>query len=550
MGNFFEFFRRAIPRFFQGIQGSYAFNLLGKMFIRLKTAVMNPFRRIVRKVQQIFNVNQISAKLVTPISSKVRKIMSGEAKSPEDYFTIGRFWVSKMLVYVLIMGSCAMVFIYFSWMAPKVSDTITTENLLTTTYYDFDDMKLGEFTGKANIRAANGEVVYTGDIVAGVCTGAGTLWNQSGVLIYKGSFENNCFKGDGTLYYPNGKIQYTGEFLENNFSGQGVLYYPDGSVQYEGMFENGTFSNEGVLYNENGIMVYEGEFQSGTFHGTGISYYNTGIKKYEGEFYMGRAQGKGKSYSPSGKAVFEGQFARDNIHYESLLGCTMKDALKMFQETPIIYYSENNTSFLFENAKTILKTDSQVRIRLNGDTGVGKDSWYLPEGDGETLAELENLEETEKEDSDEENKEDENSDKEMEDLPVNNKYNIYHYLTTDEWQKESELDWGAVNIIGVSTYQSDLDVKFLEEQNMTPENGAPSLQECVAIERIRLNQPTAFSTISYELTIINRTHIKVNGINLAETIYEEVYELDNVRYRLCYPADNPNELMFVTYENN
>ena len=84
---------------------------------------------------------------------------------------------------------------------------------------------------------------------------------------------------------------------------------------------------------------------------------------------------------------------------------------------------------------------------------------------------------------------------------------------------------------------------------MTPENGAAALQECVAIDRIRLMNPTAFSNINYELTSMNRTHIAVSGINLAEAIYEEVYELDGVRYRLCYEMYNPNELMFVTYEN-
>ena len=91
MGHLFDI----LKRFFQGIQGSYAFNLFSKAFVRLRTAVMHPFRRIVRKVQQVFNVSLISARLVTPITAKVRKILNGEARSPEDYFTVGRFWVSS-----------------------------------------------------------------------------------------------------------------------------------------------------------------------------------------------------------------------------------------------------------------------------------------------------------------------------------------------------------------------------------------------------------------------------------------------------------------------
>ena len=130
-----------------------------------------------------------------------------------------------------------------------------------------------------------------------------------------------------------------------------------------------------------------------------------------------------------------------------------------------------------------------------------------------------------------------------------NIYHIYYYLATDEWQREADLDKSAVTVTGVTTYRADTDVSFLEGYEMTPENGAASLQECVAIERIRLTEPTAFSSINYEVTTLNRSYLQVSGINLANAIYEEVYDLDGVRYRLCYQMDTPNELKFVTVEN-
>ena len=71
-----------IMQIFRGMKGSYAFQLLAKAFLRLRTAVMNPFQRVVRRVQQIFNVNIITSRLVAPINAKVRKILNGEAKSP------------------------------------------------------------------------------------------------------------------------------------------------------------------------------------------------------------------------------------------------------------------------------------------------------------------------------------------------------------------------------------------------------------------------------------------------------------------------------------
>ena len=67
MGSLFQVIKNAITHVFQGVQGSYAFSLLGKAFIRLRTAVMNPFQRVVRRVQQLFNANIITSKLVAPI---------------------------------------------------------------------------------------------------------------------------------------------------------------------------------------------------------------------------------------------------------------------------------------------------------------------------------------------------------------------------------------------------------------------------------------------------------------------------------------------------
>lgn len=543
MGSFINFLKNLIS----GISGSYAFSFLGRAFVRLRTAVMNPFRRVVRRIQQIFNVNMITAKFAGPINAKVRKILGGEAKSPEDYFTVGRFWISKALVYILILAACAFVFIYFNWIASPISDSIKTESRITSVYYDYDDMALGEYDGKANIRAANGEVVYTGDIVKGVCTGSGTLWNQDGVLIYEGDFVNNCFDGNGIRYYPSGKAMYVGEFSENLYSGRGMLYYPDGTIQYEGDFENGNFQGKGAEYNEKGIMIYEGDFFSGIHHGTGTSYYNSGIKKYEGDFYMGKAQGIGTSYTAAGKPIFEGAFARDAIHYESLLGASLKDVSEMFREEPKVYFDDGATSILYESAKIVLKVDCLVELMdRTEDTSDGND-WYLEDSGDDLLPETESSQ-LEEEDTDEEKDAETIEAETLASLPVQNIYGIYYYLMSDEWQNVETLDLSGIHVTAVSAYWPDISVGFLEGETMVPENGSAALMECIAIEKVRMEQPTAFSNINYEMLTKNNTYTQVRGVNMADAIYKEVYDVEGVRYKLCYEMDQPNDLKFVTAE--
>ena len=104
---------------------------------------------------------------------------------------------------------------------------------------------------------------------------------------------------------------------------------------------------------------------------------------------MGREQGTGILYAPSGREVFEGVFARDDIQYEALLGQSLEDAMNMFKETPVIYYSEAETSFLFEKAQVILKTDCLIEMRKSDTSSDSSSEWYVPDDDGETLTETE-----------------------------------------------------------------------------------------------------------------------------------------------------------------
>lgn len=542
------------------------FGLIQKAFVRLRTAAMNPFRRVIRRVQQLFNVNLITAKLITPINKKIRELLSVKPKSKEDYVTIGIFWISKKLIHFLIFAACAAVFIYFTWFASPVEDTVSTTNVVTTIYYDYDDMDLAEFTGRANIRAANGQVVYTGDIAQGYCTGNGKLWSQDGVLIYEGAFENNKMCGQGTLYYPSGKICYAGEFEENTFSGQGSYYYNDGTLQYEGEFQSGAFSGQGILYNEKGKMIYEGEFQSGMYHGSGISYYDTGIKRYEGEFYMGKAQGQGSEYSANGKLLFTGQFARDKIHYESLIGATLEEALSMFQETPVIYYNEGETGFLFANAGVVLEGDCLVEVRKNTESTDSGDGWFLPDSGGDTLTETaesraqastgttggtDQTGGTGGTTGDTGTAGGTTGTSDTADLPVlsGQAYSVYFYLATDEWQKEAELDKTKVLITGVSIYGDEMDLSMLSEETPTPENGETGLADCIAIDRIRMEQPTAFSSITFEQASRNKAYVQISGINRAEAVYAEVYETEGIRYKVCYEMDRPDQVMYVVLQS-
>lgn len=156
----------------------------------------------------------------------------------------------------------------------------------------------------------------------------------------------------------------------------------------------------------------------------------------------------------------------------------------MLKETPIVYYSEGETSFLYEKNKVILRADCLVELKLSGTDSAEGTGWYLPDEDGETLAETEEskLDETdtaagttEGTTSETGSTATEKKTKEqelMESLPAGNRYYAYYYLSDEEWQPESTLDKSKITITAVTTYDNDLDLKFLEGYEMTPENGS------------------------------------------------------------------------------
>ena len=260
------------------------FKLLSSVLKRVVTAVTNPFRMLVVRAQRLFNVNILTAKLIPPLTKKVKSLVTLKPQSPADYFSIGRYWVYKKLFLTLVLALCAGVFLYFSMFAEKLpAQTASTQTVMTTVTFDYDDLDLAEYTGVANIRAADGTVVYTGDVAAGVCTGNGTLWDRKGRLVYEGGFENNQYSGQGVQYWPSGNRKYEGEFKNNQYSGEGVLYAEDGeTVLYTGGFQNGRKSGTGKAYSETGTLLYEGAFAEDQYHGEGTQYYDSGVVAYTG----------------------------------------------------------------------------------------------------------------------------------------------------------------------------------------------------------------------------------------------------------------------------
>lgn len=177
-------------------------------------------------------------------------------RNADDYFTVGRWMISKRLVYaaVLIVGVVSLWY-------------ITTETSLFRRFedggvrtYKYDSIRLRTAEGHVRITGKSGYQAYDGYVKDGYVTGEGTLYNPAGNIVYTGSFDQNKFEGTGTENYESGNTHYVGTFHDNLYEGSGNLYREDGSTEYVGEFSAGLKNGQGVLYDAGGNEIYEGTF--------------------------------------------------------------------------------------------------------------------------------------------------------------------------------------------------------------------------------------------------------------------------------------------------
>lgn len=609
------------------------FQLLASFFKRLTTVVTTPFRLAIVKIQRLFNVNILSAKLISPLRKTVKKLITLKPQSRTDYVVVGKWWVYKKLFLTVILVLCAGVFIYFNMFASKLPAAMPTAAAVKTNVtFDYNDMALRDFSGVANVRASDGSVVYTGDIANGMCTGSGVLRSREGKLLYEGEFQQNRYSGQGTSYYPNGSKRYEGSWENNLYNGAGKLYADNGALLYDGTMKDGLYDGEGKAYSETGMLLYEGSYAAGLYHGRGTSYYGDGATHYTGEFLSGLAQGEGQLYDTSGKLLYTGYMHEGQINYRALLYSSYEDILDAFEEHPRVFYTDSECAFAFEQAGVIVTVDCRVQLDVweknsapenQRDYYMPGDAWGQPAegayqerdsgyqdgaqdpareeadqeeggweeaayregdlpgeawpqgGDGIRLAarplpawstreavtgdapeirpvEWYLVEET-PDQGDASGSPDAGESSQLEIHPddgqqtkesasllpdfIQKDLTLYFEIDKNVWRSElalkenGELD--KISVKKITVFSRNLAPPAQDAVEFS-ENAQPFIEDCVAIDFIRLRQPAAFPQVMFEADRQNKLFVPITNINYANLIHRKTYLVNDVTCRYAY----------------
>ncbi len=228
--------------------------LLGILIQTIKSKMTG----LVTKFKLYTNWNFIKTKIVARIRDFFAGLLGVKPRSKEDYFTVGRWMISKRLMYaiVIIVG---VVSIWYITTETTIFKRFSQEGIPT---YKYNSLRLRTAKGHVKITGKSGYLAYDGQVEQGYVTGMGTLYNPAGNVVYTGTFDRNMYEGNGEQNFPEGNTLYKGTFHENLFEGQGTLYREDGTREYIGDFSKGKKNGQGVLYDSGENELYSGSFAS------------------------------------------------------------------------------------------------------------------------------------------------------------------------------------------------------------------------------------------------------------------------------------------------
>lgn len=224
----------------------------------LISTIRSKLTGLVTKIRLFTNWNFIKTRIFGKLRDFFSNLLGVKPRNKDDYYTIGRWMLSKRLLYALVV----IVGVLSIWYISSETTIFRGFSSGGVKTYKYDSIRLRTAKGHVMIKGKSGYLAYDGNVDSGYVEGEGTLYNKEGVVVYTGNFFQNKYEGEGVKNYDSGVMQYRGTFHENLYEGKGTLYREDGTTEYIGDFAQGMKNGNGILYDTGENEIYEGTFSS------------------------------------------------------------------------------------------------------------------------------------------------------------------------------------------------------------------------------------------------------------------------------------------------
>ncbi|MDC7293998.1 MULTISPECIES: hypothetical protein [unclassified Butyrivibrio] len=258
---------------------------------------------LVTKIRLYTSWAYVKTRIVIKIRDFFVNLLGIKPRNKEDYFNVGRWMLSKRLIYAAVIMIGVLSIWYIS------SETTLFKN------FSQDGIKTYKYNS-LRLRTAKGHVKITG---------------KSGYLAYDGNVENGYANGEGVLYNPAGNAVYIGTFEQNDYEGYGTENYPTGSLHYIGDFHDCYYEGKGTLYRENGT------------------------REYYGDFFQGKKNGTGTLYDVGENEIYSGSFSADNIVYSELLGKNATEVNECYKGHSTLYVASDESVVVMDEINALYR---------------------------------------------------------------------------------------------------------------------------------------------------------------------------------------------------
>jgi hypothetical protein len=126
---------------------------------------------------------------------------------------------------------------------------------------------------------------------------------------------------------------------------------------------------------------------------------------------------------------------------------------------------------------------------------------------------------------------------------------LYFEIDTDVWQQESELDKTKVAIKRVTVLTANSAPPPQADATPLEDSGQPGVEDCVAIDSLRLSSPTAFADVAFEIDKQNKLFGRVWSINYADRVNRKAYLVGELAYRYAYRPEDASTPAYYSIES-
>ena len=142
---------------------------------KLYQAVTYPFNQVIRAVKRKLNPSGFINTVVSDVRKQMSDTLQSKPASIKDYFSIGRYYAAKKLVYLSIVVTLVILIFMLQYGFPWILSTFLTNTMVVNSAEMFN------YNGKVRLKAEKkGPVIFRGRLEDGRINGEGTLYDRQG----------------------------------------------------------------------------------------------------------------------------------------------------------------------------------------------------------------------------------------------------------------------------------------------------------------------------------------------------------------------------------